>query len=39
MGSALGQPRLLIPVILTLGYNRWVHPHKHWTGGPWLLRA
>lgn len=23
LGGALGQPRLLIPVILALGYNRW----------------
>lgn len=29
LGGALGQPRLLIPVILTLGYNRFNHSPIH----------
>lgn len=25
VGAALGQPRLLVPIILTAAFNRWAH--------------
>jgi hypothetical protein len=38
LGGAVGQPRLLIPVILALGYNRWA-ARLCCFGGPGLLHA
>ena len=34
--AAVGQPRLLIPVILALVYNRWVYCLLHDATWPWL---